>query len=247
MAMSAQLAIDQRTSYRGLRPLDPRKDLNQVADLIEEAFTGELEPGGIAALRDLRMLSHMGPLVGLMARSDPYLEDVLGGFVWIEDDRVVGNVTIPAARRLWHALADRQRGCDQGLSRAAASDGRWSWPRWSASPTGAAVGPCLQVRSTTRWPKGLYRTVGLRGPDRRRADAARPAPSQVTPAGAACRAAPLSPRRVAGPLHPGVRLPQRVSPSGGGLCVPTTSCNWRRAEWARRSGRRWDATGCAAG
>ena len=36
----------------------------------------------------------MGPLVGLMARSDPYLEDVLGGFVWIEDDRVVGNVTL---------------------------------------------------------------------------------------------------------------------------------------------------------
>ena len=60
--MSAQLAIDQRAAYRGLRPLDPRKDLNQVADLIEEAFTGELEPGGIAALRDLRMLSRMGPL-----------------------------------------------------------------------------------------------------------------------------------------------------------------------------------------
>lgn len=92
--MSAQLAVDRQAEFQGLRPLDPRKDLNQVADLIEEAFGSELEPGGIAALRDLRMLSRMGPLVGLMARSDPYLEDVLGGFVWIEDNRVVGNVTL---------------------------------------------------------------------------------------------------------------------------------------------------------
>ena len=92
--MSAQLAVDRQAEFRGLRPLDPRNDLSQVADLIEEAFGSELEPGGIAALRDLRVLSHMGPLVGLMARSDPYLEDVLGGFVWIEDDRVVGNVTL---------------------------------------------------------------------------------------------------------------------------------------------------------
>lgn len=92
--MSAQLAVDRQAEFQGLRPLDPRKDLSQVADLIEEAFGSELEPGGIAALRDLRVLSRMGPLVGLMARSDPYLEDVLGGFVWIEDNRVVGNVTL---------------------------------------------------------------------------------------------------------------------------------------------------------
>ncbi len=92
--MSAQLAVDRQAEFRGLRPLDPRNDLSQVADLIEEAFGSELEPGGLAALRDLRVLSHMGPLVGLMARSDPYLEDVLGGFVWVENDRVVGNVTL---------------------------------------------------------------------------------------------------------------------------------------------------------
>lgn len=92
--MSTQLAVELPAPSRGLRALDPRRDLSQVADLIEEAFSGELESGGLAALRDMRMLSRMGPLVGLMARSDPYMEDVLGGFVWVEDDRVVGNVTI---------------------------------------------------------------------------------------------------------------------------------------------------------
>jgi ribosomal protein S18 acetylase RimI-like enzyme len=160
MAMSAQLAIDQRTSFRGLRPLDPHKDLNQVADLIEEAFTGELEPGGIAALRDLRMLSRMGPLVGLMARSDPYLEDVLGGFVWVEDDRVVGNVTIQrldAYGSRWQIAnvavtkAFQGRGIGRALVEAALeriAERRGSW----------AV---LQVRSDNVVAKGLYQRLGF--------------------------------------------------------------------------------------
>ncbi len=160
--MSAQLAIDQRTSYRGLRPLDPHKDLNQVADLIEEAFTGELEPGGIAALRDLRMLSRMGPLVGLMARSDPYLEDVLGGFVWVEDDRVVGNVTIQrldAYGARWQIAnvavtkGYQGRGIGRALVVAALeriADRRGSW----------AV---LQVRSDNPVAKGLYQRLGFEG------------------------------------------------------------------------------------
>lgn len=158
--MSAQLAIDQRTSYRGLRPLDPRRDLNQVADLIEEAFTGELEPGGIAALRDLRMLSRMGPLVGLMARSDPYLEDVLGGFVWIEDDRVVGNVTLQrldAYGTRWQianvavAKGYQGRGIGRALVEAALErigDKRGGW----------AV---LQVRVDNPIAKGLYERLGF--------------------------------------------------------------------------------------
>lgn len=160
--MSAQLAIDQRTSYRGLRPLDPRKDLNQVADLIEEAFTGELEPGGIAALRDLRMLSRMGPLVGLMARSDPYLEDVLGGFVWIEDDQVVGNVTIQrldAYGSRWQianvaVTKDYQsRGIGRTLVEAALdriAERRGSW----------AV---LQVRADNPVARSLYQRLGFEG------------------------------------------------------------------------------------
>jgi ribosomal protein S18 acetylase RimI-like enzyme len=162
MAMSAQLAIDQRTSFRGLRPLDPHKDLNQVADLIEEAFTGELEPGGIAALRDLRMLSRMGPLVGLMARSDPYLEDVLGGFVWVEDDRVVGNVTIQrldAYGTRWQIAnvavtkSYQGRGIGRALVVAALeriADRRGGW----------AV---LQVRSDNPVASGLYQRLGFEG------------------------------------------------------------------------------------
>jgi ribosomal protein S18 acetylase RimI-like enzyme len=121
--MNAQLVVDQHITFQGVRPLDPRRDLNQVADLIEDAFAGELEAGGLAALRDLRMFSHMGPLVGLMARSDPAVEDILGGFVWVRDGQVLGNVTLQRADPYgarWQianvAVAKPYRG--QGIGRA---------------------------------------------------------------------------------------------------------------------------------
>lgn len=180
--MSAQLAIEQRTSYRGLRPLDPRRDLNQVADLIEEAFTGELEPGGIAALRDLRMLSHVGPLVGLMARSDPYLEDVLGGFVWVEDDRVVGNVTIQrldAYGTRWQIAnvavtrGYQGRGIGRALVMAALErieDRRGGW----------AV---LQVRTDNAVARGLYERLGFEALTQEMVLQLDRLPAQLPPAG----------------------------------------------------------------
>lgn len=158
--MSAQLVLDHPTTHYGLRPLDPRRDLNQVADLIEEAFSGELEPGGIAALRDLRMLSRVGPLVSFMARSDPYLEDVLGGFVWVENDRVVGNVTLQRMDSYgsrWQIAnvavtrAYRGRGIGRALVEAALAriyERRGSW----------AV---LQVRTDNAIARGLYETLGF--------------------------------------------------------------------------------------
>lgn len=158
--MSTQLAFDYTAPASGLRPLEPRRDLSQVADLIEEAFGGELESGGLAALRDMRVLARMGPLVSLMARSDPYLEDVLGGFVWVEDDRVVGNVTIqrldPYGSR-WQianvaVTKDYQgRGIGRALVAAAVqriNDRRGGW----------AV---LQVRTDNTVALGLYKALGF--------------------------------------------------------------------------------------
>lgn len=158
--MNAQLVADHQSTLSGLRPLDPRRDLSQVADLIEEAFSGELEPGGLAALRDLRMLARMGPLVGLIARSDPYMEDVLGGFVWIEDNRVVGNVTIqrldPYGSR-WQianvAVSPpyRSRGIgralmEASLERIAQRSGQWA---------------VLQVRASNDLARRMYEQLGF--------------------------------------------------------------------------------------
>lgn len=89
----ATTALTPSRPFRGLRPLDPRRDLPQVADLIERAFAGELDPSGQAALRELRLVGRLGGLMGWWSLAGGWSR-LFGGYVWIEDGRVVGNVTV---------------------------------------------------------------------------------------------------------------------------------------------------------
>ena len=206
--MSTQLVVDYTAPASGLRPLDPRRDLGQVADLIEEAFGGELELGGLAALRDMRMLARMGPLVSLMARSDPYMEDVLGGFVWVEDDRVVGNVTIqrldPYGTR-WQianvaVTKDYQRrGIGRALVEAAVQridDRRGGW----------AV---LQVRTDNDVAQGLYKRLGFEPLTEDAVLTMERLPQGVEPAQSPAGLRPFHHERMAGPLSAGSGQPHR--------------------------------------
>lgn len=92
-----------RNEYFGLRPMDPMKDLAGVADLIEEAFADDLDRSGKSALRELRWLSRIKPILWWMATFSADHSDFLSGFVWEEDGRIVGNVTVnrtsPGSRR----------------------------------------------------------------------------------------------------------------------------------------------------
>ena len=124
MAVLAQ----SRKEHFGLRPMDPLKDLKGVADLIEEAFAADLDRSGQNALRELRWLSRLKPLLWWMITFNPEHGDFLSGFVWEEDNRVVGNITVnqssPGSRR-WLisnvavAKEYRQRGIARGLMYAA--------------------------------------------------------------------------------------------------------------------------------
>jgi ribosomal protein S18 acetylase RimI-like enzyme len=80
--------------FRGLRPMEPSRDLRQVAALIEEAFAGQLDLQGQEALRELKVMSHLGPLLWLLDRLSPEFHETFSGFVWVEEGRVVGNVTV---------------------------------------------------------------------------------------------------------------------------------------------------------
>jgi ribosomal protein S18 acetylase RimI-like enzyme len=88
------IAIRRQQQASGLRPLDPTRDLISVADLIQEAFAEDLDRSGQAMLREMRSMAHMGPLFWWLDRYDTGSSSMLLGFVWIENDRVVGNVTI---------------------------------------------------------------------------------------------------------------------------------------------------------
>ena len=83
----------RRTPFRGLRRLDISRDLRDIAGLIDKAFGGEPDQAGQAVATEFRALSWWGPLLWGLDRLSMG-SDAFTGFVWIEEDRVVGNVTL---------------------------------------------------------------------------------------------------------------------------------------------------------
>lgn len=89
----------------GIRPFDIGRDLRPVADLISHSFASELDNRGTAALREMRMMGRVGLLLKMLNRSTGEFNDVFSGFVWVHENKVVGNVTVQRADsigRRWH-------------------------------------------------------------------------------------------------------------------------------------------------
>lgn len=80
--------------FRGLRPLNPARDLNAVADLLRIAFQDELGRREMAWLQDMQILGALKPIIWLLNQVNIALGSLFHGFVWIEDGQIVGNVTI---------------------------------------------------------------------------------------------------------------------------------------------------------
>ncbi len=80
--------------FSGLRPVDHIRDMGQVAALMEEAFGRNLTRQGKEALREMKIMSHLGPFLWLLDRTSPEFHETFRGFVWIEEGRVVGNVNV---------------------------------------------------------------------------------------------------------------------------------------------------------
>lgn len=158
----ATFVLRQSTrTWRGVRPLDPRRDLPQVADLIEEAFAGELDPGGQAALRELRLAGRLGGWMAPAHLLGGEWPENFGGFVWVEEDgRVVGNVTVQRSdnfARRWQianvavASAYRRRGIARALMETALEHVRAQGGTWVL----------LQVRADNIAARGLYERLGF--------------------------------------------------------------------------------------
>lgn len=94
----------------GLRPMDPSRDLGTIADLIADAFAQELDERSRAALREMRWMALLSPLVWWWAEADPSFRDTFGGFVWEDASpigtkkQILGNVSLnraPGSRQRW--------------------------------------------------------------------------------------------------------------------------------------------------
>jgi ribosomal protein S18 acetylase RimI-like enzyme len=125
--MTARLVLPLQ-SQEGLQPLDLTRHLAGVADVLEVCFASEMEEGGYSAVREMRFLSALGPLLPVLLWLDLDKNILTRGFVWLEAGRVVGNVNVQLLEhspQTW-AIANvavhpeqRRRGIAQQLMQAA--------------------------------------------------------------------------------------------------------------------------------
>ncbi|GAB4548301.1 MAG: hypothetical protein OHK0023_11180 [Anaerolineae bacterium] len=95
MSASTLVSGENNSAFTGVRQVNIRTDLAAIAELIELSFT--VDETGRATARELRALSQSGALLSLLKRLDRLLDGLGQGFVWVEQGRVVANVSIAAA------------------------------------------------------------------------------------------------------------------------------------------------------
>jgi len=81
-----------------VRPFDPYRDLKPVTELIALAFRDKLGPDGDIALAEMARIARWGPLLWWLywpGRSSG--AGIAPGFVWVEQGRVVGNISVRRA------------------------------------------------------------------------------------------------------------------------------------------------------
>ncbi|MBC7258509.1 MAG: GNAT family N-acetyltransferase [Chloroflexi bacterium] len=86
-------SASRKVPFRGVRRLSLARDLRDVANLIEQTFGQEPDRAGQSVASEFRALAWWGPLLWALDRLSMGGE-AFTGFVWEEDGRVVGNVTL---------------------------------------------------------------------------------------------------------------------------------------------------------
>jgi ribosomal protein S18 acetylase RimI-like enzyme len=77
----------------GPQPFDPGRHMRQVAQLVSTVFVDELDDRGRSALREMEFAGRLSPFLGGLTSLALFSDD-LYGYVWTEDGRVVGNVSL---------------------------------------------------------------------------------------------------------------------------------------------------------
>lgn len=147
------------------RELDPSRDLGEVASLIEDAFAQEMDERGRAALREMRWMARLSPLVWWLSQADPSFRDALSGFVWqipswSGKGQIVGNVNLNRApgRRHWYIICNvvvREDYRGQGIGRCLTEQAV------AQAEALRAEGIILQVRAENRPAMRLYADLGF--------------------------------------------------------------------------------------
>ncbi len=93
--MAAALSQSRPAAGReGLQSTNLLRDLYQIAELIELCFGARLDASGMAAVREMKAVARLGPILGLLAALDRAGMGLGMGYVWRAEGRVVGNVSV---------------------------------------------------------------------------------------------------------------------------------------------------------
>jgi GNAT superfamily N-acetyltransferase len=165
--VTASKAISSLPDSGQLRPFDVRRDLGQIADLVETCFAETLDPDGQRYLQQMRSFAN-NP--GFLRWVTPESGGVpMTGYVWVEDNRLVGNISLIPYRlqgRSRYLIANvavhpdyRRRGIARRLTEQAIEHVRrrgapWVWLHVRAQNEGAirlyrGLGFSEQARRTT--------------------------------------------------------------------------------------------------
>jgi GNAT superfamily N-acetyltransferase len=93
MAAVTQVATPTLSSGR-LRAFDVRRDLAQVADLVEQCFADTLDPDGQNYLHQMRAAAANPGYLRWASAMTERVSLPLSGYVWEENGRLVGNLTL---------------------------------------------------------------------------------------------------------------------------------------------------------
>jgi ribosomal-protein-alanine N-acetyltransferase len=152
------VAATLRRRPQGLVPFDPFRHLRQVADLIAETFASEMGPGTRDTLRRMQQTARWGALSLWLWEVE---SGAFGapGFVWLEDGRVVGNVSLRRAASpggwIIGNVAVNPDWQGQGIGRALVE----AAVRTTRQRGGVWVG--LEVRDDNAVAVGLYERMGF--------------------------------------------------------------------------------------
>ena len=102
---SISLSDESALPGDGLRPINLKTDLVQLADLIELVFADSIDQGGLNAAREMRTMHRIGFGLSLLAGLNDLAQGISMGYVWIAGGRLVGNVSIYPAS--WQGAVGR--------------------------------------------------------------------------------------------------------------------------------------------
>ena len=92
--MTAAAIARRPSARRGLMPVRSLRDMAPLADLMEAAFGGDVDPEGQRLIREMRSYGRAGILGWLVGRFVLPPAAYPMGYVWYEDGRLVGNASV---------------------------------------------------------------------------------------------------------------------------------------------------------